>query len=192
MLYLCYVVHIKIWNVCYSKHKVSHAFLSQSELITAKDPSWNHQHRINFFYIMLSCSLYFKVRLRGESTFRNKFVVVSSLQPSLNLSDSSTLSEGLVWHEVGFGSTCQTCNEACLYPSYNIMNFLFVFCQSSVFLHLLSRTSAWTITRSSTWLETVRRTSSSWPSTAAMWVHHPAVQLLHLSVKPEFMICSWC
>lgn len=63
-----------------------------------------------------------------------------------------------------------------LYPTVRI----WISCLSFMYLKplcpsrfaLLTRTSAWTITRSSTWLETVRLTSSSWPLTAAMWVRY--------------------
>lgn len=45
-------------------------------------------------------------------------------------------------------------------------------CLTLILCFQTPRTLAWTTTRSSTWLETVHLTSSSWRLTVAMWVHH--------------------
>lgn len=66
--------------------------------------------------------------------------------PNANLAVSSTVSEGLVWHEAGFGrrfAVCQTSFCLCLYPTFGIINknFLFNFHISQSFcLCLLSTT----------------------------------------------------
>lgn len=74
------------------------------------------------------------------------------------------------------GSQCHTSNGA-LDPNLMCLLFMYinlVVCLSSFLL--LIRILAWTIIRSSTWLGTVRLTSSSLLSTAAMWVYYVPVQ----------------